>query len=119
MGSDLTQRIAAALDEAEKTARAATPGPWYTDSGFDFGHRYWIIANVLREKYGNNALSFGEDEGTARYVAAWSPDRVLALIAADRDLLGYATELAASGEPNAVAIADGLVKYLAARWVTS
>lgn len=80
-------RITAALDGAEKNARAATPGPWWPESGGDFGSRFWIIGNVLRERYGNNALNFGEDEGTARYVAFWSPDRVLALIAADRRVL--------------------------------
>jgi hypothetical protein len=105
MTADLTQRIAAAMDQAQKAAELAK-WPYGKDarSARWGGDHEW-----------SRALS--TDEGP--HIAFWSPDRVLAMIAADRNLLDYATELAASGEPNAVVIAGGLVKYLAARWVAS
>jgi hypothetical protein len=106
MTADLARRITAAMDQAQKAAELAK-WPYGTDKreGPPWGGDHeW-----------SRALS--TDEGP--HIAFWSPDRVLATIAADRNLLGYATELAHSGEPNAVVIADGLVKYLAARWVSS
>jgi hypothetical protein len=53
---------------------AATPGPQTVDviddhSGQPEG-RNWLICDLARERYGNNAVSFGEDEGTAKFVAA-------------------------------------------------
>lgn len=53
---------------------AATPGPHvvevidqHTGRPED---REWLICDLARERYGNNAVSFGEDEKTARFVAA-------------------------------------------------
>jgi hypothetical protein len=112
---DLVQRIKAALGGAEKLASAATPGPWYPEPCGDYGSYSWLIAPVLREKYGDNALDFGEDERTARYVAAWSPDRALALIESDRALLDYAVELGGV-RGDASEISRGLLTLLAARW---
>lgn len=53
---------------------AATPGPHFVEviddhTGRPEG-REWLICDLAREKYGNNAVSFGEDEATARFVAA-------------------------------------------------
>lgn len=53
---------------------AATPGPHYVE--FIDQHtgraedKSWLICDLARERYGNNAVSFGEDEATARFVAA-------------------------------------------------
>ena len=34
------------------------------------GSQNWLICDLARERYGNNSVSFGEDEATARFVAA-------------------------------------------------
>lgn len=52
---------------------AATPGPHFVDvidphAGPE--GKEWLICNLSRERYGNNAVHFGEDEQTARFVAA-------------------------------------------------
>jgi hypothetical protein len=83
----LTQRITDALDRAGKLASEATPGPWHPEQCGDYGQRTWLIPGVLRERYGDNALSFGEDERVANFVASWYPNRVLMLIAAERRVL--------------------------------
>lgn len=50
---------------------AATPGPQSVDVIDDHaGTKTWLICDLARERYGNNSVSFGEDEGTARFVAA-------------------------------------------------
>lgn len=53
---------------------AATPGPQFVDViDKHTGRREdreWLICDLARERYGNNAVSFGEDEATARFVAA-------------------------------------------------
>ncbi|MFB9714075.1 hypothetical protein [Arthrobacter methylotrophus] len=53
---------------------AATPGPQFVDviddhTGFPGGQE-WLICDLARERYGKNTVSFGEDEATARFVAA-------------------------------------------------
>lgn len=53
---------------------AATPGPQFVEviddhTGRPEG-REWLICDLARERYGNNPVSFGEDEKTARFVAA-------------------------------------------------
>jgi hypothetical protein len=55
------------LDALQKLADNATPGPWWLERTSD---DYWIVCDVLRERYGNNALSFGEDHATAEFVTA-------------------------------------------------
>ena len=51
---------------------AATPGPQFAEVIDDHGPdgKSWLICDLARERYGNNAVSFGEDEATARFVAA-------------------------------------------------
>lgn len=53
---------------------AATPGPHHVDVIDDHSGRpegkNWVISGLARERYGNNSVSFGEDEKTARFVAA-------------------------------------------------
>lgn len=53
---------------------AATPGPHDVDViDQDAGCRSsknWVITGLARERYGSNSVSFGEDEKTARFVAA-------------------------------------------------
>lgn len=53
---------------------AATPGPHFVDVIDDHTGRpdgkSWLICDVARTRWGNNALNFDGDEGTARFVAA-------------------------------------------------
>jgi len=53
---------------------AATPGPQFVEVIDDHTGRpegkEWLICDLARERYGNNTVSFGEDEATARFVAA-------------------------------------------------
>jgi hypothetical protein len=53
---------------------AATPGPQFVDVIDDHTGRpegkEWQICDLARERYGKNTVSFGEDEATARFVAA-------------------------------------------------
>jgi hypothetical protein len=82
---------------------AATPGPAYAESMTDYSPSVttWIIPDLIREKYGRNAVSFGEDEGTARFVAAAFTD-VPAMAAALKRAhaqLADMEQALASGEP--------------------
>ena len=70
------------LDKIAARADAATPGPWYVDMGGDFGDRFWQIADVLRDPFGNNAIS-SSDKPTIDFIAAARED-VPALVAALR-----------------------------------
>lgn len=63
-----------------RLAENATPGPWHVEYAGDLGGKYAHIGEVLRERYGKNALSFGEDHATAEYVAALDPTTVIALL---------------------------------------
>jgi hypothetical protein len=53
---------------------AATPGPQFVEVIDDHTGRpegkEWLICDLARERYGNNPVSSGEDEKTARFVAA-------------------------------------------------
>lgn len=53
---------------------AATPGPHPVEVIDDHRGRHdsktWLIPGLARERYGDNNVSFGEDEMTARFVAA-------------------------------------------------
>lgn len=73
------------LDEIERLARAATPGPWMPD-----GEDFWTVqggANMgLVAQVGNPAYPSTKDEANARYIAALSPDVVLELVAEVRRL---------------------------------
>lgn len=105
----LVHRITAAMDEADKLAAAAIDQMTESDyfAGDDSPTAWTLgVAGGLGGPVGDHA-------------AFWAPDRVLALIAADRNLLDYATQLAHSGVAAAAVIAEGLVKYLVARWVAS
>jgi hypothetical protein len=53
---------------------AATPGPHFVEVIDDHTGRpdskTWLICDLARDPKGNNAVSFGTDEKTARFVAA-------------------------------------------------
>ncbi|KAB2806975.1 hypothetical protein F9L07_28495 [Pimelobacter simplex] len=50
-------------------AEAATDGPWFVEPCGDFGAKTALIPDVLRERYGVNSLSCGEDFATAEFIA--------------------------------------------------
>lgn len=74
------------LDELETRAKAATPGPWLIERR-DMGS-----GEIIHVVYGTHDVTWSGDEacpnarGDARYIAAASPDVVLALIARVREL---------------------------------
>lgn len=77
MTADLTQRITAAMDEAEKLADAAIDD--MTESDYfagDDSPAAWTLG-----------VTGGLGGPVGEHAAFWSPDRVLALIAADRRVL--------------------------------
>lgn len=85
--SDLSTRLLAALDEAERKARAATPGPWAKPyDGADDG---WLIHNARGTEYvlTVSVVYSGRAEPDAEHIASWDPNTVLRLIARDRALL--------------------------------
>ena len=91
---------------------AATPGPHFVEviddhTGRPEG-REWLICDLAREKYGNNAVSFGEDEGTARFVAAMFtevPVMTARLVRAD-ELVSQMEDLLHRGEVAATDFAE-------------
>jgi hypothetical protein len=82
---------------------AATPGTAHVVPMTDYSPPVttWLITGLIREKYGRNAVSFGEDEGTARFVAAAFTD-VSVMAAALQRAHAHLADLEhalASGEP--------------------
>ncbi|WP_418060789.1 hypothetical protein [Pimelobacter simplex] len=64
-------------------AEAATPGPWFVEPCGDFGAKTALIPDVLRERYGANALNCGEDFATAEFIAHARADVELLLTLVD------------------------------------
>ena len=60
------------VEEIRRLLEAATPGPWEAESSHDYldGVTTWRISGLERWRGLTNAVTFGEDEGTARLVAA-------------------------------------------------
>jgi hypothetical protein len=109
MIADLVQRITAAIDEAEKLATACVEP--------DDQEERWLEADDP-----TGALDCVEDEDAA-CIAAWSPDRVQALVDADRQLLSYVIDLhngvfaeSVRGIDQSARVGQTLLENLAARW---
>jgi hypothetical protein len=68
------------LPTLESLARAATPGPWHDEYRSQDGYSVWSDAGM--RLVAGYASSF--DKANAAYIAALSPERVLALIAVVR-----------------------------------
>jgi hypothetical protein len=77
--ADLADQIAAALDQAERQARAATPGPWHAlDGGVtDDDHEQWPVADI----------DSTDSRADRVFIAANSPDVALRVIAAHRSVV--------------------------------
>lgn len=99
---DLVEWLRAQLDEDERIARAATPGPWWVDStihteAINAGGGATVIGGG---RWGGEASVFESDEDAA-YIAAWDPARVLREIDSKRrviELWKEADREAASGQ---------------------
>lgn len=84
---------------------AATPGPQFAEVIHEraglLESKSWLICDVARTRWGNNAIDFGEDEKTARFVAAAFTD-VPVMAAALQRAHAHLADLEhalASGEP--------------------
>jgi hypothetical protein len=88
-------------DDLRALAAAATPGPWEVEHHLDMldPPGSWYIADLERWRGYTNNVGFGEDEATARYVAAVSPDVVVGLL----DVVAAVAELVA-GIPERIAL---------------
>lgn len=81
--------LRAALDAAERAAKAATPGPWkvddpsYPEEVVTADHSVAVLAGG---RWGGEARVF-ESTADALFIALNDPARVLALVAAHRELL--------------------------------
>ena len=101
---------------------AATPGPHYVEVIDKHTGRpedkEWLICDLAPERYGDNAVSFGEDEKTAQFVAAAFTDVPLMAAALQRaeTHLAAMERILASGRVTADYFrdaAEGLRKALA------
>lgn len=72
------------LDRLEELAENAAPGGWTVTYAGEIDAKQAIIEGISRERYGDNAVTFGEDHDTAEYVAAVDPESVKSLIAGVR-----------------------------------
>ena len=113
MTSDVREQIAAIraqLDEDERVAKAASPGPW------DHGGNGLVWPSRI-----GDPVSGSTESEDAQHIARWNPKRVLAEIKAKRELLDClvgatnkgSSRLIANDEPWAIS-SDDLVKILAA-----
>lgn len=108
--SDLVARLRAALDEAERQARAATPGPWRYNPGkhwrpegsVDFAE--FIGAGPIGQTICVAATGEADDPQSmadAEFIAAWNPAQVLRLTMRDRGTLGHYERLVEARKPGA------------------
>ena len=78
--------MSAILDDLEALARAATPGPWETYLGayvVEAGRGPDVIDDTAESSF--NADVYGwKPQDNAAYIAACSPERILALVAVAR-----------------------------------
>lgn len=93
--SDLVAFLRARLDEDERIAQAASPGPWSVRTAEDERADIYAPASagLIAHGFDRSAVAVGED-GTggmsaadAEYIVRWDPARVLAEIAAKRAIL--------------------------------
>ena len=92
------------LDKIEKRANAATEGPWELEKIGDFHDPGWMIADIIRDPKGTNALNIGTDKALGEFISSARTD-VPALVArvreleAERDLLQRQLDTAEGKRP--------------------
>jgi len=74
--------LTAQLDEEQRPAEAASPGPWHTD---EEGEEVCAVDGIVTAEA--FALSGNQTRATAAFIAANNPSRALAEIAAKRAIL--------------------------------
>ena len=82
----MTDPVELDLGPIEARLEAATPGPWHVEQGGEIFAPFWLIGDVLRDRYGNNSIS-GDDRATIEFIAHARQD-VPALVAEVRRLRG-------------------------------
>lgn len=105
--ADLVQWLTACLDEDERIARAATPGPWERVPervGWLASEEYWSVVDCS----GTPAA-----RENAEHVAAHDPARVLRDIDRDRRILIRCQEEMLSGIPRLVHFAKQTLREMA------
>jgi hypothetical protein len=114
--SDLIKKIRAAIDEDERIALAANPGPWrFRIPNANHLDQYTIFGDGQprgRDKLRNVCsvdLSW-EKEANAAHIVLHNPDRVLAMVAAHREILELIEVLRADYQDN---VAEHLLVTLA------
>lgn len=120
--------LAARLAEDETAARAATPGPWSHNPG-----KMWLPGESFirwETARGEEFVGYGtspyrgciaatgqasdhEAMCNARHIARHDPSRVLADVAARRQMLARCQTALASGEPQLVCFAEQMLRDLA------
>ena len=68
--------LAAAADRLDALVANASDGPWEVGSHYDMlypDRPSWFLDGVERWRGMTNNVNVGEDEGTARYIAAMNP----------------------------------------------
>jgi hypothetical protein len=94
--TDVRQQLTEALDEAERIARAATPGPWEAENEYRMLKGCRCMSCWEDEPYAmaiHEIDARGEDSspilppGDAIHIARWDPATVLRLVERDRKLL--------------------------------
>ena len=109
------------LEAIKARAQAATPGEWYVERCGDFDDPSFIIAGVVRDRYGDNALNCGSDEALGQFIAHARTD-VPALVAeverltAERDIWQERAHNAEEALDRLKALADSIRAKQAARF---
>ncbi|MEU0589960.1 DUF6221 family protein [Streptomyces ardesiacus] len=86
---DLVQWLRVQLDEDERTARAATAGPWEQSGIGEYG---WGVS-FSAPGAGVEAADSDQGRADAEHIAAWDPARVLREIDAKRQVIALHREL--------------------------
>ena len=73
------------LDAIQSRVDAATEGPWFVEVSGQGRERLHIIDAIVRDPYGDNSLSLGNDAATAEFIAHARTD-VPALLALVREM---------------------------------
>jgi len=56
-------------EELQALCDAASPAPWFVEQGGEFDDPFWLIGDVLRDRFGANSIS-SEDRATIEFIAA-------------------------------------------------